>query len=51
MKAKTTPATVNDVCREIYDFVNEGLQDVTDNQLLDFESTFDELERRYAMND
>lgn len=34
---------------EIRSFVNEGLQDVYQNKLLDFDSTFDELEEKYAL--
>lgn len=34
---------------EIRSFVNEGLQDVYQNKLLDFDSTFDELEERYTL--
>lgn len=36
---------------EIRNFVNEGLQDVYHNKLLDFDSTFDELEERYGANE
>lgn len=36
---------------EIHQFVNEGLQDVYDNNLLDFDTTFDALEKRYIAND
>lgn len=36
---------------EIRSFVNEGLQDVYQNKLLDFDSTFDELEERYSANE
>lgn len=36
---------------EIRRFVNEGLQDVYDNKLLDFDTTFDELEERYNANE
>ncbi len=32
---------------EIRNFVNDGLQDVYNNNLLDFNATFDELEKRY----
>ena len=32
-------------------FVNEGLQDVCNNKLLDFDSTFNELEERYIANE
>lgn len=35
---------------EIRSFVNEGLQDVYQNKLLDFDETFDELEERYSAN-
>ena len=49
-------ATINysqeDVVRmEIRGFVNEGLQDVHNNKLLDFDDTFDELEERYDANE
>ena len=36
---------------ELRSFIKEGLQDVLDNRLLDFDSTFDELEERYSVND
>lgn len=36
---------------EIRNFVNEGLQDMYQNNLLDFDSTFDELEERYSANE
>ena len=36
---------------EIRNFVKEGLQDVYQNKLLDFDSTFDELEERYSANE
>ncbi len=32
---------------EIRNFVNEGLKDVQENNLFDFDEVFDELERRY----
>ena len=35
---------------EIHDFINEGLHDVSNNKLLDFDATFDELEKRYSAN-
>lgn len=48
MEARIT-YTPEDLARiEIRQFVNEGLQDVCDNNLLDFDSTFDELEKRYS---
>ena len=41
----------DDVTRmEIRNFVNEGLQDVYNNKLLDFDETFDKLEERYGTN-
>lgn len=36
---------------EIRDFLNEGLQDIRTNKLLDFDTTFDELEERYHVNE
>lgn len=36
------------VRKEICRFIGEGLQDVYNDNLLDFESTFDELEERYS---
>lgn len=36
---------------EIRRFVNEGLQDVYDDNLLDFHTTFEELEKRYSANE
>ena len=36
---------------DIRRFVKEGLQDAYDNKLLDFESTFNELEERYSANE
>ena len=35
---------------ELRKFLDEGLQDVSNNQLLDFNETFDELEKRYSAN-
>jgi hypothetical protein len=35
---------------ELRKFLDEGLQDVSRNQLLDFDETFDELEKRYSDN-
>lgn len=35
---------------EVRGFVNEGLQDVYNNKLLDFDTTFDELEERYGVD-
>lgn len=36
---------------EIRSFVREGLQDVSQNRLLDFDTVFDELEVRYHANE
>lgn len=36
---------------ELRNFVNEGLQDVKQNKLLDFDTTFLELEGRYNDNE
>lgn len=36
---------------EIRSFVTEGLQDIYQNNLQDFDSTFDELEERYSANE
>lgn len=36
---------------EIRSFVQEGLQDVYNNKLLDFDAIFDELEERYGVNE
>jgi hypothetical protein len=36
---------------EIRNFVNEGLQDVYQDKLLDFDATFDELQERYSANE
>ncbi len=35
---------------EIRSFVREGLQDVYNNNLVEFDTTFDELEERYGAN-
>ena len=49
-------ATINysreEVARmEILKFINEGLQNVYGNKLMDFDTTFDELEERYNANE
>ncbi len=36
---------------EISNYINEGLQDVIHNRLFDFNTTFDELEKRYGANE
>lgn len=36
---------------EIRNFVNEGLQDVINNNLINFDELFDELETRYHANE
>lgn len=35
--------------QEIRNFVNEGLKDVQENALYDFDDVFDELESRYKV--
>ena len=35
--------------QEIRNYVNEGLKDVQENALYDFEDVFDELESRYKV--
>lgn len=35
---------------ELRKFLDEGLHDVLNDQLLDFDETFDELEKRYSAN-
>ena len=37
--------------QEIRNFVNEGLKDVQENALYDFEDVFDELESRYKLKE
>lgn len=39
--------TEEDFCK----FISEGLRDVHDGNLLDFDATFDELEKRYDADD
>lgn len=36
---------------EIRRFVSEGLQDVYEDKLLDFDSAFEEIEERYSTNE
>ena len=36
---------------ELRSFVKEGLPDAYNNQLLNFDSTFNELEERYSANE
>lgn len=36
---------------EIRSFVNKGLKDMYNNNLLDFDKTFDELEERYGTDE
>ena len=36
---------------EIRNFVNDGLKDVQNNDLYDFDEVFDELENRYQRSD
>lgn len=48
MEAQIT-YTNDDIARtEIRQFVNNGLQDVYNNNLLDFDNTFNELEKKYS---
>ena len=47
MEATVTYSQEEIAGMEIRNFVNEGLQDVYSNKLLDFDSAFDELEKRY----
>ena len=35
---------------ELRKFLDEGLRDISNNPLLDFDETFDELEKRYGAN-
>lgn len=36
--------------QELRKFLDEGLQELSAEQLLDFNETFDELEKRYSAN-
>lgn len=36
---------------EINSFINEGLQDMYNNELIDFDDAFDELEERYGADE
>ena len=48
MSVKKVVFTPEEIVRmEIRSFVNEGLRDVHDGNLYDFDETFDELEKRY----
>ena len=40
---------IQEARQEIRNFVNEGLKDVQENALYDFEDVFDELESRYKV--
>ena len=51
MEAIISYSQEEDTRMEIRGFVNEGLQDMYNNNLLDFDSTFDELEERYRANE
>ena len=35
---------------ELRKFINEGWKDIEEGKCLDFEATFDELEKRYSAN-
>lgn len=39
---------IGDMLYEIRSFVNEGLKDIQENALYDFDEVFDELERNFA---
>lgn len=47
--SKKVVFTPEEIARiEIRNFVNEGLKDVQENNLFDFDEAFDELESRYV---
>ena len=47
MEARITYSQAELTNLELRKFVNEGLQDIQNNNLVSFEATFDELEKRY----
>ncbi len=51
MEAKLNYSTEEIARMEIRNFVNEGLQDATNNNLVNFDELFDELETRYRANE
>jgi hypothetical protein len=51
MDSKTFHTEEEYVRMEIRRFVNEGLKDVYENNLLDFDDFFHELEERYKKNE
>lgn len=51
MEATIMQSLDNFTEEEFSRFINEGLQDVSDGNLLDFDATFDELEKRYDADD
>ena len=51
MEAKLNYSTEEIARMEIRSFVNEGLQDAANNNLIDFDELFDELETRYCANE
>ncbi len=51
MEATVKYSSAEIITTEIRNFVNEGLQDAVHNKLLDFDTTFDELEKRYVANE
>lgn len=48
MEAQITYTNEELARMEIHQFVNDGLQDVYNNNLLDFDNTFNELEKKYS---
>ena len=46
---KTLYSSEEQTRQEIRGFVNEGLKDVQENALYDFDEVFDELESRYKV--
>ena len=49
METKKVLYSPEEIARmEIRNFVNEGLKDVENNDLYDFDQVFDELESRYS---
>ncbi|MBQ8823075.1 MAG: hypothetical protein IJZ82_10555 [Lachnospiraceae bacterium] len=51
MEAKMTYSSADYARLELRQFVQDGLQDALSKPLLDFDTTFDELEERFGAND
>lgn len=51
MEAKVSYLSADYPQSELQHFILEGLQDLSNNNLLDFDTTFDELEERFGAND